>query len=319
MRLSPHGRRRLVAVALLAAALGAGYFFWLRDSSLVRVERVTVTGLDTPDASRVRAELEAAAHRMTTLHVDAGLLRRAVAGEPVVQSISVQSQFPHGLTIEVVENRPVAMLVAGTRQVAVAPDGTLLPGARASTALPAIRIGTLPRGARLSDGPARERVAVAAAAPARLLSRVESISIENGRGAVAQLQHGPAIYFGRSVELERKWAAVAAVLAQHASQGATYIDVRMPDRPVAGGLALPHPPQVEAQVAAPGATAGSPGVIPAAPSTAASGAVSGGAASAPGVAQQTQQQVPAGPSQAAAGPTQATPSTTQSPPANTGP
>jgi cell division protein FtsQ len=316
--LSPHWRRRLVALGLLACVLGAGYVFWLRDSSLVQVEHVTVTGLDTPDAARVRAELTVAARRMTTLHVDEAALRRAVAGEPIVQSLSVESSFPHALTIQVVENRPVAMLVAGGRQVAVAPDGTVLRGARAESGLPAVRVGSLPTGDRLPEGTARDRVAVAAAAPPRLLSRVASISIQRGRGAVAQLQHGPAIYFGLPIGLARKWEAAAAVLAQRSSQGATYIDVRMPDRPVAGGLGLQEQPQAEAQPPPPGSPPGSPDVLPADP---------GAAPPTAGAAAPAQPQPPAAPVQTAPATTASTPSgaaaapatTAQSTSTNTGP
>ncbi|MDX6660777.1 MAG: cell division protein FtsQ, partial [Solirubrobacteraceae bacterium] len=82
VRLSPHWRRRLIALGLLAVALAAVYLFWLRDSSLVRVEQVTVKGLDTPDAARVSAKLSVAARQMTTLHVNEDALRRAVADEP---------------------------------------------------------------------------------------------------------------------------------------------------------------------------------------------------------------------------------------------
>ena len=45
-------RRRIAAALLLAAVLGSVYFFWLRDSSLVAIERVQVTGLTTRDAPR---------------------------------------------------------------------------------------------------------------------------------------------------------------------------------------------------------------------------------------------------------------------------
>jgi cell division protein FtsQ len=280
----PHGRRRLIALGVVAAALAAGYWFWFRDSSLVRVERVTVTGIDTADGPRVRAKLTAVARRMTTLHVDAGGLRHAVADEPVVNSIAVHPDFPHGLRIEIVENRPVALLVSPGRDVAVAPDGTLLPPSKTIGGLPTVRVGSLPAAGRIPDGPTRERVAVAAAAPPRLLSRVDSISIQHGRGAVAQLQHGPAIIFGRPFELQRKWAAAAAVLAQRSSAGATYIDVRMPERPVAGGLTLQQDPQAQPQVAAGAPATGSQGVIPAAP------AVPGATPSQP---QQTLQQAPA--------------------------
>jgi cell division protein FtsQ len=304
---SAHWRRRLVALAVLAAALAAGYFFWLRDSSLVRVERVTVTGLDTPDAARIRAKLGAAARKTTTLHLNVAALRRAVADEPVVHSLTVSPDFPHALRIEIVENRPVALLVADGRELAVAPDGTVLEGAEITSPLPAIRVGRLPDRGQMPDGPARARLAVAAAAPPRLRARVESISIEHGRGAVAQLKGGPPVYFGRSVELERKWVAAAGVLAQDSSRGATYIDVRMPERPVAGGFGLEQQPQAEAQ----GSGGGSPGVIYASP-----GPVGGG----PVQPQGTQPQVPSSSSQSAGIPSQsastAAPTPTQPSPTN---
>jgi cell division protein FtsQ len=247
--LGPHGRRRLVALVLVAAALGALYMFWLRDSSLVRVESVSVSGVSSsPDGVRVRSKLTAAAKHMTTLRVDPDALRNAVADEPTVHSLSVQADFPHGLRIEIVENRPVALLVSPARSVAVAPDGTVLAGSKMPSGLPTVRVASLPPGVRVTERVTRDRVAVAGAAPPRLLARVATISVQHGRGAVAQLEHGPVIIFGGAVDLARKWAAVAAVLAQHTSAGATYIDVRMAERPVAGGLPLEQDPQPQAQV-----------------------------------------------------------------------
>ena len=61
-------RRRLLVLALVALALAAGYLLWLRDSSLVAIERVTVTGAEGEPG--VEAALAAAATEMTTLHVD---------------------------------------------------------------------------------------------------------------------------------------------------------------------------------------------------------------------------------------------------------
>ena len=254
--LGPHGRRRLVALAVLAAALAALYMFWLRDSSLVRIQDVSVTGLTaSPDGGRVKEKLVTAAERMTTLHLDADALRRAVANEPTVHSISVHADFPHGLKIQIVENRAVALLVGPGRSVAVAADGSVLAGSKLPSGLPIVRVVSLPAGIRLPDGGTRDRVAVAAAAPARLLSRVDAVTIERGRGVVAQLQDGPLVIFGPPIELEQKWTVAAGVLAQHSSAGATYIDVRMPERPVAGGLGLPQDPQSQAQAG---------GVVPAA-------------------------------------------------------
>ena len=101
-----------------------GYRFWLRDSSLVAVDKVEVTGLTTKDASRVRAALASAAHSMTTLHVRHDVLEQAVAAYPVVKALQVRPDFPHGLAIRVVEYRPAA-LVGG---LPVAGDGTILRG-----------------------------------------------------------------------------------------------------------------------------------------------------------------------------------------------
>jgi cell division protein FtsQ len=240
-------RGRLLAATLIALAIGSLYQFWFRDSSLVRVEHVTVTGLDTPDAGRVRAELTAAARRMTTLDLDEGALRHAVAAEPIVHSLRLHPSFPHGLRIEVVENRPVAMLTAAGRQVAVAPDGTLLDGARLSQSLPAIRLRGLPTGARLESPSVRQLVAVAASAPGPLLGRIASVNRESAHGLVASLRRGPAIWFGSPAALATKWESAVTVLARRSSQGASYIDVRMPSRPVAGGLSLSQPPQADAQ------------------------------------------------------------------------
>lgn len=256
-------------LALAAAVLGAGYLLWFRDSSLVRVERVAVTGLDTPDGPRVRAELAAAARNMTTLHVDESALQAAVRNEPLVRSLSVESSFPHKLVIQVVENRPVAMLTAGGRELPVAPDGTLLPGARSETSLPAIRLRVLPaRGGRIESPSVRLLVAVAGAAPAPLLGRMSFVSREPGRGLVVGLRQGPSIWLGEPVDLAAKWQAAVAVLAQPSSRGASYIDVRMPSRPVAGGLdtsALQG--QASAQSPPAGSLPGAPAPISAAPSS----------------------------------------------------
>jgi hypothetical protein len=146
--------------------------------------------------------------------------------------------------------------------------------------------------------------------------RVESIALEPGRGVVAQLQHGPAIYFGQPGDLARKWQAAVAVLAQRASQGATYIDVRMPDRPVAGGLALQEQPQAQAQAPPPGSAPGSPGVIPADPG--ATPAATGATAPATGAPAQAQPQPGAAPVQAAPATATSTPQAAAPPSAATG-
>jgi cell division protein FtsQ len=202
---------------------------------------------------------------MTTLHVDQASLEQVVSGSPVVHAITVTPDFPHGLLIRITENRPVALLSIGGHNVPIAADGTLLAGVDARTTLPTIRTTAQPSGHRLGSGPALDRVAVAAAAPPALLPKVASISIQPGKGFVAQMAGGPAIWLGGAARLEDKWAAAAAVLAQQSSQGATYIDARIPERPAAGGVSAPTDAQIVPEAPAAGTVPGSPDVIPANP------------------------------------------------------
>ncbi|HWH94409.1 MAG TPA: cell division protein FtsQ/DivIB, partial [Baekduia sp.] len=78
-----------------------------------------------------------------------------------------------------------------------------------------------------------------AAAPAALRDRVQRAATTRGGGLTLTLRNGPELRFGGADRLAAKWAAAAAVLADDASAGATYLDLRYPERPAAGGLEDP--------------------------------------------------------------------------------
>src|ERR1700759_1825569 len=104
-------RLRVAAIALaLSVPLLAGGWLWLRNSSFVSVEHVRVSGLHGADAHAIEAALADAARQMSTLNVHRGKLRAAVASYPVVGALVVHTSFPHGISIRVVEQPPVAML-----------------------------------------------------------------------------------------------------------------------------------------------------------------------------------------------------------------
>jgi cell division protein FtsQ len=256
--------RAAVAFACVLAVL-AGAWLWLRDSRLVAVERVTVTGVSGPDAPRVREALESAARDMTTLHLRAGELRTAVDPYPAVLAVKTDADFPHGLRIAVRERNAVGTVVAGEQRVPVAADGTLM-RTTTSAGLPEITAKALPGGSHASDPGVRRAVAVLSAAPAALRARVRRVYVGD-RGWTLPLRDGPTLYFGGSERLAAKWAAAAIVLADRTSAGATYLDLRLPERPAAGGIEAPP----EEPAAAPGATApgaaGTPGGATSAPPT----------------------------------------------------
>jgi cell division protein FtsQ len=311
---SPRLRRRLVVIAAFSTLLAAGYQFWLRDSSFVSVDEVEVTGLTTKDAKRVRVALTNAGYAMTTLHVDQEALEQAVAHYPVVRGLEVTADFPHGLRIHVIEHHPAARVALGGREVAVAADGTLLRSLPVERRLPAIEAKGNVRGDRLSGAAALAAVRVAGTAPAPLRRRIARVQARKGDGLVAELRDGPELIFGDVSRLRAKWVAAARVLADPHAAGATYIDLRLPGRPAAGGLpaetvapvapagqsaapaaglgaAAPVPGAAETTPGATGISPGTPGTIPGAtgttPGTAAppaAGTVPAGAPAPPAIA-----------------------------------
>jgi cell division protein FtsQ len=264
--LPPNARRRLLGALGVCLLLAAGYQFWLRDSALVSVEEVTVTGLTTKDAARVRAQLVSAAHTMTTLHVERQELEQAIAAFPVVRSLEVQPDFPHGLEIHVIEHRPAA-IVGG---LPVAGDGTILRGLPVEGRLPKIDARDDLRGNRLTAPAALHAARVAGAAPAPLRRRLERIELGGRDGIVIELRDGPELIFGDATHVRAKWLAATRVLADPDSQGTTYIDVRLPGRPAAGGLPAttlsPVAPAGSEELAAPD-TAVPPDTTPVDPAT----------------------------------------------------
>ena len=243
-------QRRLLVAAAALIVLAAGYQFWLRDSPFVAVEKVTITGLSTSHSERVRMALTAASRSMTTLHVDHEALERAVAGFPVVRELEVTTDFPHGLRIHVVEHLPAAVAVGDGGRVPVAADGTILQGVPVEKRLPTVEVEGALGVEHLRDATALASAAIAGAAPAALRGRIKEVGEDGGLGQVAGLREGPQVIFGDATRLRAKWAAASRVLADLEASGASYVDVRIPGRPAAGGL----PAETIVPVAPAGAT-----------------------------------------------------------------
>lgn len=235
MTVKPRVRMRvrvLLAVAGALLLLG-GAWLWLRDSSLVAVQKVSIIGVSGPDADQIRSVLTRTARNMTTLDVRVGQLRLAVARYPVVKDVQVSTQFPHGMRIRVVELLPVGALEAGGRTIAAGGDGTVLHDVPTAS-LPVIPVPLLPGGSRVTERGALQALALLSVSPARLLSRIAQVTTEPPHGLVVHLHSGPSLYFGDESDLDAKWMAATEVLADPSSAGATYIDVTDPARPAAG-------------------------------------------------------------------------------------
>ena len=256
MRRMPSPPRRVLLVASACLVLLAGAGLWLRDSGFFAVERVVVSGVSGPDAGKVQSALRQAARDQTTLHLDENALLQAVERYPTVGGLELDRDLPNELRITVLERRAVAVITVAGREVPLTADGRLLEGATAPGDLPALAVKRDP-GTRLSDEESKRLLAVVAAAPTPLRRKARR-AYQGSHGLTLSMEAGPSVYFGSTRDLAAKWRAAARVLADPTTEGARYIDVRVPDRAAVGGLA----PLVPPDDTAPGATPSAPGATP---------------------------------------------------------
>jgi cell division protein FtsQ len=222
------------------------------------VRHVRVTGAHGSDGRAIDAALSSAAHGMTTLEVHPAALRAAVASFPVVRELKVSTSFPHGLSIRVVEQPAVAVLTVAGTKTAVAATGVVLGPGLASGSLPDVAGASLPApGQRLHDTALLGAVAVLGAAPARLADQVTRV-YSSTKGLTLAMHSGLRAYFGDAARPHAKWLSLARVLADPSSAGASYIDVRLPERPAAGfaGGVPPSLTSAEAEAGSSGSTGG---------------------------------------------------------------
>lgn len=222
---------------LAVLALAGGGWILLRDSSLVAVRDVRITGVTASEGEQVRAALTTTALEMTTLHIREEALRDAVANSTSVAGIEVERDFPHALRIRVRERQPVAALAGeGSQRIPVTGDGIVMRGVTAEKDLPSLVLKRTAIGPRITDRRTLRALAIASAAPAELRRLSNQLQISS-RGVTVKLRNGPDLIFGTDADARQKWVAAARVLAESSAQGATYLDLRIPGRVAAGGLA----------------------------------------------------------------------------------
>jgi cell division protein FtsQ len=225
--------RVLAGLALTLIGLGLG-FLWFRDSSFAAVRHVSITGSTSSEEAQVRDALEATATGMSTLKVDQDALRQSVESFSSVADLHVKADFPHDLSIEVVEHRPVANLETGGSRVPATGGGLVLDGVRTED------LPTVVNKAPIADGRVQDRKAlaalrIAAAAPEELRTRAEQVDWGDD-GIQVEVRNGPDLIFGDASAAREKWRAAVRVLAEDSSAGATYLDLRVPRVVAAGGV-----------------------------------------------------------------------------------
>jgi len=232
-RFVPSGRSLLLGFALVAAVLGA--YWGARVTSVFAVERLDVQGAPAPVAREIE---RAIGHTvgMSLLNVDAGEIENRVRALPSVAGASVDRAFPHTLVVKVAAERPVAVVRRGRKAWLATGSGKVIREIETGTERTLPRLW-LTRGTGVTVGQALPQSLTAAtraleAAREAHLPRVKGVRSRDGQLTLA-LRRGPELRLGDPTDLLLKLTVAAHVLPL-VEDGTLYLDVSVPERPVAG-------------------------------------------------------------------------------------
>jgi cell division protein FtsQ len=233
-RVVPSGRSLVVGFALVAAVLGA--YWGARESSVFAVERVEIVGAPPSVARQVKA-LTAATVGTSLLEVDAQRLEDRLRALPSIAGASVDRAFPHSLVVKVAAERPVAVVRRGSRSWLATGGGRMIMEIDPATQPKLPRLW-IPRGVAVSTGGAlpssltNATRALAAVQEAGLSARVKGVRPRAGQLTLV-LRSGLEVRLGAAVDLLLKVTVARRVLPL-VETGTAYLDVSVPERPVAG-------------------------------------------------------------------------------------
>jgi cell division protein FtsQ len=230
----PSGRSILVGFLILA--LGVGLYAIARGTSAFAVRTVTVAGAPPEVAAEVRKALDPAVGE-SLLAIDLDDLSRRVQQVPMVATASFDRGFPHTLRIAVAPQVPVAVLRQGASSWLVAAGGRVVAelDRGAHSALPRVwltRTVQVVVGEKIRGLPLQASTVVAPLVERPLPFRVTA-SVATGTELTLKLRSGLELRLGDATDLLLKLEVARRVLSSLAgAQG--YLDVSVPERPVAG-------------------------------------------------------------------------------------
>jgi cell division protein FtsQ len=236
VRFLPSGRSLLIGFGLIALA-GGGYLA-ARNTSLFAVQRVEVTGARPLVLQRVDEALAPLAGT-SLLRLDAAAIDRRLQMLPDVTLLSYDRAFPHTARITVTAEKPVAVLRRGSEAWLISERGRVLRqlGDHPRSTLPRIWVAGAPvpgDGALLSDSDAlRPALGLGGVlgADTRFFGQVAQARVIDGE-LVLFLRAGPELRLGAADNLPLQIAVARRILVL-VGPTARYVDVSVPERPVA--------------------------------------------------------------------------------------
>ena len=237
----PSGRSLAVGFGLLAAALALYAGAW--ESRVFAVHKVAVESVPPAQGRLVGRALEGL-EGTSLLKVDQEAIERRLERLPHVHLLGYDRAFPNGLSVQVSVERPAAVLRRGSERWLVSGEGRVLRTLEQPLRrpLPVVwlertvepEVGSIVRAAE----PARaiRTVAEIRAASPGLGRRVWYVTVAGAGTTTAVLKDRFEIRLGSGNDLALKLAVARHVLARLRRDGgvAAYLDVSVPERPVAG-------------------------------------------------------------------------------------
>lgn len=233
-RFVPSGRILLGAAVSLVLVLGA---YWAAHAtSVFSVDRIEVQGAPREVAKQIESVTADVVGR-SLVSVEATEIEDTVRALPSVAGVSVDRAFPHTLVIRVAPERPVAVVRRAKEAWLVAGSGKVIRefDARAEQRLPRIwvtRDVLIQVGRPLPAEVIPAARALGAVGEVGLRRRVKTVRLVSGE-LVVVLGRGPELRLGAPVDVLLKLAVAGRVLP-FVNNAATYLDVSVPERPVAG-------------------------------------------------------------------------------------
>ena len=232
-RFVPSGRSLAVGAGLVALAAGA--YAVARETSAFAIDRIDVRGGPAVVRRQVRQAL-APLLGTNLLGLDGGAVVRRADALPSVVSVRYDRAFPHTLRVHVVPELPVAVLHRGRETWLVSARGRVVEHIPTGT-YPALARVWVPRKAAVAVGailpPATGGIAARTLALARRFpAHIATATLAHGELAY-RLRSGLELRLGDPTDVRLKLAIARRALAQ-LPPGATYLDVSVPGRPVAG-------------------------------------------------------------------------------------
>jgi cell division protein FtsQ len=244
-RIVPSARSLLLWFGVLGGVLLA--LVVARETPLFGVRAIEVTGAPPGVQRQVeRALQDRRGESLVGLDLDAA--QTDIATLSTVAAVSFDRAYPHTLRVTVVPERPVAVVRQGAAAFVVSDRGRVIASV-SRTKRPELARIWVARDVSLEPGAIVDgdlRIAVGAVAPlagVRFPGRVVSVATEEEQ-LTLRLVSGLELRLGEPTHVDLKLAVAGRVLPLLPA-GSGYLDLSVPDRPVAGPSTLDSQVEVE--------------------------------------------------------------------------